>query len=96
MMPASLALIGAAFSGEARGRAVGTWAAAGAITVRARPARRRLAGRRRRLAADLPRQPADRAGRRGLAWRYVDESRSRDAQPLDVGGALLATAGLAA
>ena len=32
MMPASLALLGAAFSGEARGRAVGTWAAAGAIT----------------------------------------------------------------
>ena len=32
MIPASLALIGAAFSGEARGRAVGTWAAAGAIT----------------------------------------------------------------
>ena len=32
LMPASLALIGAAFSGEARGRAVGTWAAAGAIT----------------------------------------------------------------
>ena len=31
-MPASLALLGAAFGGEARGRAVGTWAAAGAIT----------------------------------------------------------------
>jgi MFS family permease len=32
MIPTSLALIGAAFDGEARGRAVGTWAAAGSIT----------------------------------------------------------------
>ena len=31
LMPNSLALIGATFSGEARGRAIGTWAAAGAI-----------------------------------------------------------------
>ena len=34
LMPASLALLGAAFSGEARGRAVGTWAAAGAVPAR--------------------------------------------------------------
>ena len=32
--------------------------------------------------------------RRWLAWRYVDESRSGDAAPLDIGGAFLATAGL--
>ena len=31
LMPASLAILGASFSGEAKGRAVGTWAAAGAI-----------------------------------------------------------------
>jgi EmrB/QacA subfamily drug resistance transporter len=32
MMPSSLALIGAAYSGDARGRAIGTWAAAGSLT----------------------------------------------------------------
>jgi EmrB/QacA subfamily drug resistance transporter len=32
LMPASLAIIGSAYTGEARGRAIGTWAAAGAVT----------------------------------------------------------------
>lgn len=33
LTPASLAIIGAAYTGEARGPAIGTWAAAGAITT---------------------------------------------------------------
>lgn len=33
LVPSSLALIGSAYSGEARGRAIGTWAAAGALTT---------------------------------------------------------------
>jgi EmrB/QacA subfamily drug resistance transporter len=33
LLPSSLALLGAAYSGEARGKAIGTWAAAGAITA---------------------------------------------------------------
>lgn len=33
LVPASLAIIGAAYSGEERGRAIGTWAAAGALTT---------------------------------------------------------------
>ncbi len=33
LMPASLALIGAAYTGDARARAIGTWAAAGAIAI---------------------------------------------------------------
>jgi EmrB/QacA subfamily drug resistance transporter len=33
LTPASLAIIGAAYSGEARGPAIGTWAAAGALTT---------------------------------------------------------------
>jgi EmrB/QacA subfamily drug resistance transporter len=33
LIPASLALVGTAFSGEDRGRAIGTWAAAGALTT---------------------------------------------------------------
>lgn len=33
LIPASLALIGSAYAGDARGKAIGTWAAAGAITT---------------------------------------------------------------
>jgi EmrB/QacA subfamily drug resistance transporter len=94
LMPASLALLGAAFSGEARGRAVGTWAAAGAITGALGP----LAGGwlidavgwRAIFLVNLPIA----AGAAWLGWRDVDESRSGDPAPLDIGGALLATAGL--
>ena len=96
MIPASLALIGAAFSGEARGRAVGTWAAAGAITSALGPLAGGwlvdVVGWRPIFLINLP--IALVAGT--LAWRHVEESRSRDAQTLDGGGALLATTGLAA
>ena len=94
LMPASLALIGAAFDGEARGRAVGTWAAAGAVTGAIGP----LAGGwlidavgwRSIFLINLPIAMAA----AWLAWRHVDESRSGDPAPLDWGGAILATAGL--
>ncbi len=33
LVPASLAIVGAGFAGEARGRAIGTWAGAGALTT---------------------------------------------------------------
>ena len=33
LVPSSLAIIGGAYAGEARGRAIGTWAAAGALTT---------------------------------------------------------------
>ena len=96
MMPASLALLGAAFSGEARGRAVGTWAAAGAITGALGP----LAGGwlidavgwRSIFLINLPLA----AAAAWLSWRYVDESRDHDPAPLDWRGAALATTGLAA
>ena len=94
LMPASLAILGAAFSGEARGRAVGTWAAAGAVTGALGP----LAGGwlidavgwRSIFLVNLPIA----AVAAWLAWRYVDESHSDDAAPLDIGGAVLATTGL--
>ena len=94
LMPASLALLGAAFSGEARGRAVGTWAAAGAITGALGPLVGGwlidAVGWRAIFLVNLPIA----AIAAWLAWRKVDESRSGDAQPLDVGGAFLATVGL--
>jgi len=94
LMPASLALLGAAFSGEARGRAVGTWAAAGAVFGAIGPLAGGglvdIVGWRAIFAVNLPIA----AVAAWLAWRYVDESRSDAATPLDVGGAFLATSGL--
>jgi EmrB/QacA subfamily drug resistance transporter len=94
LMPASLAILGAAFSGEARGRAVGTWAAAGAVFGALGPLTGGwlidLAGWRSIFFVNLPIATVA----AWLAVRYVDESRSDDAMPLDVGGAFLATVGL--
>ena len=96
MIPTSLALIGAAFSGEARGRAVGTWAAAGSITSALGPLAGGwlidVVGWRPIFLINLPIALLAAA----LAWRQVEESRDRDAPPLDGAGALLASAGLAA
>ena len=94
LVPASLALLGAAFSGEARGRAVGTWAAAGAITGALGPLAGGwlidVVGWRAIFLVNLPIAAATVV----LAWRQVDESRAAKSPPLDVVGALLATAGL--
>jgi EmrB/QacA subfamily drug resistance transporter len=94
LMPASLALLGAAFSGEARGRAVGTWAAAGAITGALGPLAGGwlidVVGWRSIFLVNLPIA----AAAAWLAIRNVDESRSNEPAPLDLAGAVLATAGL--
>ncbi|HEX4235824.1 MAG TPA: MFS transporter [Caldimonas sp.] len=94
LVPTSLALLGAAFDGEARGRAVGTWAAASAVTGAVGPLVGGwlvdTVGWRAIFLINLPVA----AIAAGLAWRKVAESRSGDAAPLDVAGAALATAGL--
>jgi len=96
MIPTSLALIGAAFDGEARGRAVGTWAAAGSITSALGPLAGGwlidVTGWRPIFLINLPIALLAAL----LAWRRVEESRDRAAHRLDGLGALLATAGLAA
>jgi len=95
LVPASLALLGAAFEGEARGRAVGTWAAAASVTSALGPLVGGwfvdTVGWRAIFLINLPLA----AVAAWLAWRKVDESRSGDAAPLDVVGAALATLGLA-
>jgi EmrB/QacA subfamily drug resistance transporter len=95
LMPNSLAILGGAFTGEARGRAVGTWAAAGALAGALGPIIGGwivdTAGWRAIFLLNLPIA----AGAGYLASKYVEERRaSSGAAPLDVLGASLATAAL--
>jgi EmrB/QacA subfamily drug resistance transporter len=97
LTPASLAMLGAGFSGPARGRAIGTWAAAGAITGAVGPVLGGwmidTIGWRSIFLLNLPIAGAA----MGLAIRYVEETRDRAAAPhLDWQGAALATFGLGA
>jgi EmrB/QacA subfamily drug resistance transporter len=94
LLPNSLALLNAAYSGEKRGRAVGIWAAAGAAAAAIAP----LIGG---WLVDAVGWPAIfyinlplALGAIFLAVRVVDESRERGAGRTDYSGALLATAGL--
>jgi len=95
LMPNSLGILGSSFAGEARGRAVGTWAAAGAIASAVGPPLGGwlvdAVGWRAIFYLNLPVAAAAIL----VAWRYVAESEAQ-AQPLDWGGAVLATAALGA
>jgi EmrB/QacA subfamily drug resistance transporter len=94
LLPNSLALLNAAYSGEKRGRAVGIWAASGAAMAAFAPL---LGG----WLVDTVGWPAIfyinlplALGAILLALRFVDESREAGAGRTDYAGALLATAGL--
>jgi EmrB/QacA subfamily drug resistance transporter len=94
LLPNSLALLTAAYSGEKRGRAVGIWAAAGAAAAAVAP----LIGG---WLVDNVGWPAIfyinlplALGAIGLALRFVGESRDPGAGRTDYPGALLATGGL--
>ena len=94
LLPNSLALLNAAYSGEKRGRAVGIWAAAGAAAAAIAP----LIGG---WLIDAVGWPAIfyinlplAFGAIVLALRFVDESRESGAGRTDYAGALLATVGL--
>lgn len=94
LLPNSLALLNFAYSGEARGRAVGIWAAAGAGAAAIAP----LIGG---LLVDTVGWPAIfyinvplAFGAIALALLYVAESRDLGAGRTDYAGAMLATAGL--
>ncbi|TMJ18056.1 MAG: MFS transporter [Alphaproteobacteria bacterium] len=96
LLPSSLAILGDAFSGERRGRAVGLWAAAGAMTAAAAPLLGGWfvdgVGWRAVFLINLPIAAAAIL----LAWRCVPESGNPERPPPDWQGAILATLGLGA
>lgn len=96
LVPTSLAILGTGFSGEARGRAIGTWAAAGAITAAVGPVLGGwlvdVIGWRVIFLVHLPLT----VSAIWLAVRYVPDGEEPGAAPLDWGGAVLAVFGLGA
>jgi EmrB/QacA subfamily drug resistance transporter len=96
LLPSSLAILGDTFRGEARGRAVGAWAAAGAMAGAAAPLIGGwLVDRVGWPSIFLINLPIA-LGAILLAWRYVRESADRGRPNPDWPGALLATLGLGA
>jgi EmrB/QacA subfamily drug resistance transporter len=95
LMPNSLAILGATFSGEARGQAIGTWAAVGAAGGALAPLLGGWLidgiGWRSMFFINLPIS----AAAIYLAARYVADQTNQDRPPLDLAGAGLASAGLA-
>ncbi len=96
LMPNSLAILGQTFSGEAKGRAIGVWAATAAVAGAVGPV---LGGAlidavswRAIFLLNLPLA----AAAVFLAWRYVPADRNGRDQPLDTPGGVLATLGLGA
>jgi EmrB/QacA subfamily drug resistance transporter len=94
LLPNSLALLNSAYEGEARGRAVGIWAAAGAISAAIAPLIGGWlvdhAGWPSIFLINIPFAAAAIA----VALTRVPESTEREKAPIDVGGAILATLGL--
>jgi len=96
LLPSSLAILGDTFRGEARGRAVGTWAAAGAMAGAGAPLLGGwLVDRVGWSSIFLINLPIA-LGAILLAWRFVRESADRRRPSPDWAGALLATLGLGA
>jgi EmrB/QacA subfamily drug resistance transporter len=96
LMPNSLAILGGAFSGPARGRAIGIWAATGAMAGAAGPVIGGwLIDTLDWRAIFLINLPFAAAAILLALWFAPGTKRDRAPVPLDVVGALLATCGLA-
>jgi EmrB/QacA subfamily drug resistance transporter len=95
LMPNSLAILGQTFSGAAKGRAVGIWAAASGVMGALGPVLGGwlvdLGSWRAIFLINLPIAAAAVL----LTLRYVPEDRERRSEALDVWGSVLITAGLA-
>jgi EmrB/QacA subfamily drug resistance transporter len=96
LAPNSLAVLGQSFSGAAKGRAVGIWAATGAIAGAIGPVLGGwlidLGSWRAIFLINLPIAAAAIL----LAWRYMPGDPGADSRRLDVTGGVLATVGLGA
>ncbi len=96
LLPNSLSILGGAFSGQARGRAIGTWAAAGAMAGAVGPVLGGwlidTVGWRAIFLVNLPVAALAIA----LALGFVHAPPDDAPQPLDTIGAVLATVGLGA
>ena len=96
LMPSSLAILGASFSGEARGRAIGIWASMGAVMAAIGPVLGGwlidTVGWRAIFLINLPLA----AGAIVLGLLYVKDTRGEDRPALDIPGGVLATAALGA
>ena len=94
LMPNSLAILGGAFSGAAKGRAIGLWAAVGAATAAIGPVLGGLlidyGSWRAIFLINLPLGAAALV----LAWRFVPRDATNAGGRLDVAGGALATLGL--
>ena len=96
LTPASLAIIGASFTDEARGRAIGTWAAAGALTTALGPPLGGwlvdTIGWRAIFFINLPLGAAALM----MGWKLSADRTTDREEPLDVQGAWLAVMALGA
>lgn len=94
LLPSSLAILGVTFEGEARGRAVGIWAAAGAMAGALGPVLGGwlidVSGWRGIFVINIPVA----LGAMALAWRFAPSPKDRQSTPLDLSGGLLVTLGL--
>jgi EmrB/QacA subfamily drug resistance transporter len=95
LMPTSLAILGSSFAGEARGKAIGTWAAVGAGAGAVGPLMGGwlidLVGWRAMFLLNVPIG----AAAMFLGARYVTDRQDTNRPPLDWPGAALVTVGLA-
>ncbi len=94
LMPNSLAILGRSFSGEAKGRAIGIWAATGAMAAAVGPV---LGGWlvdigswRAIFLINLPLASAA----IGLSWFYIPRDQNDKKESLDILGGMFATGGL--
>ncbi len=95
LIPASLAIVGASFEGKQRARAIGAWGALSGLAMAVGPVLGGLLVEYVSWRAAFLMAPAMAIVAIPIALSHVPESRDPEARGLDLGGAILATGGLA-